>query len=1329
METITKIMKKRCLRRGIIYFLTCNLILNTWLPAVLAQVVLQPDGVKNGTITVNPLDERIQEMTATDGAIGHFSNFDIAASDTVYCDQFDASANALFRIFSGDGTQIYGSFESNGNIFLIDTAGILFGADSKINVNQLVASSLDITNQNFLDGKYEFAAGSADAGAVINNGTIEAAEGVALIGRKILNTGNIITGTGGFVVMAAGDRVLLSEPGSNIAVAMDSVTAPDDGGGDVVNDGLIESKSGAVVLAAGDMFASALELEKVYGGIGRVEQNGTIDADGIGGDGGQVILTAADEVILSAGSVTTANAGTTGDSGLVVVHSKGDTTIEGEKETTVEEDIIIMEAAKIEAMGGHVPYDISDNFDDVVKTSVEISGDYVSFAGDVDASALYGKRGKIIIDAMDMTIEDGYMPDAPPDNTVYEKWIEAQSYASTDVELVAHAKTEGNIIAKPVSDGVIEGGSGDIVLRTKYDTGGITFMPGTDGDRTAIHTTQGGNVYMLAGGDDLDTAGIIEGGIAVGDIISFVPQHAPEEWIVEPGKIRLLTTNYGDISTGQLSVDGGSYDEISVIASGDLLVNGDVTTYAHQVDEGLEVGQARTCLVSEYGDVEINGIVTVEAHAKYETTADIHIDAGRDIRIDLGGGQMRATALTSAEGSANASVLIHAGKESAEKGNITITNPKSADKAIYLHAQTQGSKTEIYSDGKAPADPEITDGEAHVKLEIIADAWLSECPDCPTPPGLVPPLDPWAFIIHMGVTTSGDVLTNDSLVLIRHTDPIHGILKINDETGEYKYTPNDGYVGDDSFTYQAKVKDSGLETEWVMVTITMVNEVPVANSGSASKHMGVNVEDEPLSYFDVPDELDITDKNLRVDIVKDPSYGTVTVVEQEDEYGNKYWTYTYVPDDDGSGYFAGTDSFEYTVTDPQGVVGESGTAQVTITMTNKLPVANPSSASEHMGIDIENKPLDYSDVSDELGIIDKDLTVNIVTDPLYGDVTLLWDDTSETWTYTYVPKDDEAGFFAGIDSFKYTVTDPQGVVGESGTAQVTINMTNDLPIPADDNVITDLGVQVGGNVLDNDFDQNKDPLSVVLNGTSPQHGQLVLNEDGTFTYLPDEGFSGEDSFTYLVTDSQLGGKPAGATVTVTVNPGEQPPPPPPPPPPSVTVPFISATPGLERVEFDISGCPALVKWAALELGIDERMMQIWAVNTLASSRDMQPCDACEKLKGVAAILRDDGGARIAALAQVIEELASSTAPPTPEEMSSVADAISRNSQAYNHYAVAGEYLDALVVYVGILSNDLNLSPEEAVMFAVDNYVAPLAENQSAGVAAYVAARLAALGGS
>jgi len=1083
----------RTIRRSVIYFLAFSLVVNAWLPAALAEVVLQPDGVINGDIDVTPLNGGItQEMTASNGAIGHFSDFDILAGHSVNCVQPSSSSNALFRVFSGDGTQIYGSFDANGNIFLIDPAGILFGEGSQINVNQLIASSLDITNQDFLDGNYEFKAAGGYAGSVTNNGAITAAEGVALIGSKVLNTGTITTGEGGFVVMAAGDRVLLGEPGSSIVVEMESVTVSEEGDGDVINDGSVESESGTVVLAAGDMFSAALEIDdvsKVSGGVGRIEQNGTIDTSGISGDGGQVIMTAANETVLSGGSVTKANAGNESDSGLVVVHSKGLTTVKA--------------GAKIEATGGFEPYNIDGDFDDVVDTSVEISGDYVNFAGDVDASASEGKRGKIIIDALDMTIADGYMTDTPPDNTVYEKWIEDRSYASTDVELVSHSKTAGNIIAEPISDGAIEGGSGDIVLRTKYDTGGIEFMQGAGGDRTAIRTTEGGNVYMLAG----------EGGIAVGDIISTVPQHAPEPWIVEPGKIRLLTTNYGDIETGELAVEGGSYDEISVIACGDLLVNGDATTYAHQVDEDLEVGQARTCLVSKHGDVEINGAVTVEAHAKYESTADIHIDAGREIRIDLGGGQLRATALTSSEGTANASVLLHAGKdpELAEEGNIVITNPKSPETAIYLRAQTQGSKAEIYSDGQDPlVEIEVTDGENDESKAILEldEKHTDDCPECPKPPGQDTPQPPTTFpdtfTTHMGNPVTGNVLDNDTLpqgeeiMAYVVDDPEHGVLTDFDpETGDYTYQPEEGFVGEDSFTY-------------------------------------------------------------------------------------------------------------------------------------------------------------------------------ITTD---GELF-------------------------------------------SETATVTINVTNTLPSLVDDTATTMQDVAVIIDVLANDFDPDGDPISVISFDYKGS-GKLVLNDDGTFSFTPGQGFSGQVSFTYSAADPQTGAELGSAGVTITVNPA----------PVVVMPPYIPPAP-IERIEFNISGCPALVKWATAELGMDEKTIQVQVANTTASTLGIQPCESLEKLKNVAAILRDDGGTRVAALANVIGGLASNTAPPTPEQMASIASAIASNAQTNNDYAVAGEYVDAFAEYVGILESELGFSRDKSVIFAIDNYLEPLIEAQGVGgITYYLSAKLVELSGS
>ncbi|MHC4228431.1 MAG: two-partner secretion domain-containing protein, partial [Planctomycetota bacterium] len=764
-------MKKQYLRRCLIYFLTWCLVLNTWLPVALA---LESGNVVNssGADFTTWGDHTIIETDH--GAIINWNNFNTNAGQSVTFNQnldgeLSSMSAVLNRISSGAvPTEFNGILSANGRVFVVNPAGVIFGAGSTVNVTQLVASSLDITDSDFTAGNYEFIA--ADGfGEVINSGTINTSEGVALLGSRVLNYGTISTGPGGFVVMAAGDRVLLGELGSKIVVEMDSVTLPDEGGaagiGDVINEstGEITSPSGTVVLAAGDMFSTALDLSsesvRVASGVGRIEQKGTINADGIGGDGGSVTLTAADEVVLAAGSVTTANAGAESDSGLVVVHSEGRTTVSA--------------GAQIAATGGHLPHDVVDEFDDVVETSVEISGDYVNMAGDIDASATDGKRGKIVIDALNMTIADGSMPDDPPDNTVYEQWIEGQSYASTDVELVAHSRTEGNIVAEPMSDGVIEGGSGDIVLRTTYDTGGITFLPGADGYAAVIHTTEGGNVYMLAG----------EGGITIGDIFTEVPSN---DKITEPGKIRLLTTNYGNIETGALTVEGGSYDEVSVIADGDLTVNGDVRTVTNQVPSEIkEVGQARTCLISEHGDVVVNGQITVWAHGKIRSTADIHIDAGENVTINLGPQeQIDAYSHTSESGPAEASILIHAGKDTTGPGNISI-NGDGKDLIRVVAKSGGGAGTVSMSSNGDPTDRDETEGDAHAVLEIDEDH-NTECPDCPAPPGLDPPLPPITVAdtatTHMGDPVTSNVLDNDSHPqgedFTAHVvdEPEHGVL-------------------------------------------------------------------------------------------------------------------------------------------------------------------------------------------------------------------------------------------------------------------------------------------------------------------------------------------------------------------------------------------------------------------------------------------------------------------------------------------------------------------------------------------------------------------------
>jgi filamentous hemagglutinin family protein len=332
-----------------------------------------------------------------------------------------------------------------------------------------------------------------------------------------------------------------------------------------------------------------------------------------------------------------------------------------------------------------------------------------------------------------------------------------------------------------------------------------------------------------------------------------------------------------------------------------------------------------------------------------------------------------------------------------------------------------------------------------------------------------------------------------------------------------------------------------------------------------------------------------------------------------------------------------------------------------------------------------------------------DRIVGLTYNPPEDLSTLTFDENGEaTVTFTYVGK---------------LVVGDEVLLSEETT--VTITLVNNLPVAVKDLAKTFRDQAININVMTNDTDSDLgDVLTAIQGAVTPKNGTLVLNGDGTFTYTPKKGFIGSDSFTYSVTD----GANTSAEVEVKIAVSKEPP---------VPIPYISPAPGLdkiERMEVEISGCPALAKWVAEELGVDEKAIDIRMANSSASTGGIQPYDAYSSLRKAALILQDANGSHIAALAQVINELASSYAPPTEEQMAAIADAITRNTDEDSYYAVADEYLDALVTYVGVLSTEMGLSTTKSVQIVTDKYISRLTQDQNVGVAAFLAACLAALGG-
>ncbi len=176
-----------------------------------------------------------------------WKSFNIAAKETVNFVQPSASSLAVNRIFDTNGTQILGQLNANGQVWLINPNGVLFGPGAQVNVGGLVASTLNL-NEATLNGNARTFSGNG-TGSVINQGTINAATGgyVALLGNKVSNQG-VITARLGNAALGAGSAATLTFSGNSLVKmqvdesVLNSVAE---------NGGLIRADGGMVVMTAG----------------------------------------------------------------------------------------------------------------------------------------------------------------------------------------------------------------------------------------------------------------------------------------------------------------------------------------------------------------------------------------------------------------------------------------------------------------------------------------------------------------------------------------------------------------------------------------------------------------------------------------------------------------------------------------------------------------------------------------------------------------------------------------------------------------------------------------------------------------------------------------------------------------------------------------------------------------------------------------------------------------------------------------------------------------------------------------------------------------------
>lgn len=601
---------------------------------------------------------RTLSITNTPGTIINWQQFSIQANEATRFVQQSASSAVLNRVVGGDPSRILGTLQSNGRVFLINPNGILFGAGAQVDVAGLVASTLNIRNEDFLAGRMNFSGDAALGAAVVNQGRINAANGgrVYLIGSAVDNQG-VITAPNGDVVLAAGKSVRIAEASSPYLQV--EITAPEDralnlsdaayGGrgiyaGLVRNSGSINANSavrganGNIVLKASTDIALAAGSSTTSSGAdggsvlleagGAIAVTGNIEANGAAGTGGTLVLKAATELSLDDGSSVTAN-GARG--GMVSLSAAGTASVAG----TVEAKGKTATGGRIDIAGAQTALPDGAR----INASGATGGGTILIGGDYQGGAIF-RNGAVLPNSR-------------------------RTFVGRDAELRADA---------------IEGGDGGKVIvwadeATQFH-GSISARGGYDGGNGGLVETSGKGWLDFQG--QVDTR---------------APMGATGTLLLDPTDITISTA--ANLPT--LAFGAGSYSDTTSASS-----NLNVSTLTGQ----LALSNVTVTTASPLGG---NGDITVNNAIDYSSANSLTLSAGRNITIvggsgginNSGAGSVSLTGAGTGAIAVNESITTNGGAISLTSGSggVSLASSKSIDAGTGLITINAGGGAANFNSG------------------------------------------------------------------------------------------------------------------------------------------------------------------------------------------------------------------------------------------------------------------------------------------------------------------------------------------------------------------------------------------------------------------------------------------------------------------------------------------------------------------------------------------------------------------------------------------------------------------------------------------------------
>jgi len=407
----------------------------------MAQTTLPTGGtVVKGAATIEQSGASQVITQTSQKAIINWQDFSVGADGSVNFVQPNASAIVLNRVIGSSRSNIYGKLTANGQVFIVNPNGVYFGAGSSVDVGGLLATTLDIGDDDFMNGNYLFTRGeSAAVQQVINEGLLKARDSgyIVLAGDYAANRG-IVQARLGTVALASGSQMTMDLQGDSlINFAVDAKTVAQLSG--VENSGQLLADGGRAIMTAAvatDLqtavvnntgVVQAQTAEDHNGEIilsadgGNTQNSGTLDASGkAAGQTGGTIQVLGDKVALTDNAVVDASGDVGGGNINIGGNYQGKGPLANAQTNYVGQDVQIKADAITKGNGGSVVVwsdDWTRYYGGISAQggaqggnggSVEVSGkQLLDFDGTVNTLAAKGSAGTLLLDPADMEIVNG----------------------------------------------------------------------------------------------------------------------------------------------------------------------------------------------------------------------------------------------------------------------------------------------------------------------------------------------------------------------------------------------------------------------------------------------------------------------------------------------------------------------------------------------------------------------------------------------------------------------------------------------------------------------------------------------------------------------------------------------------------------------------------------------------------------------------------------------------------------------------------------------------------------------------------------------------------